>query len=212
MERASGTAQSRALCAVGAALLALAAAYVVRVTGGGLWTTTLLYGGAMLGIPVACALRDPAADPPGLRGRPGCGLAFLLSIATLPAFVLVAGLLGRPAQPLPALVDLGAIAFLQLFAVALPEEILFRAFLQRRLAAWRAAVGGGARNILGCRVGLEVPAAALLFALFHLPARGVAGLATFFPGLLFGWSYARTGNVWAGALYHAACNLVARWA
>jgi len=197
---------------VGAALVALAAAFGVPLAGGGFWTTTLLYGGTILGIPVACALLDPAGDPPGLRGRADFRLALLLALATLPAFVIVVRLLGSAPPPLPTLVDFGAIASLQMFAVALPEEVFFRGFVQRRLAAWRAGVGGGARSFLGGTVGVELPATALLFALFHLPARGIAGLATFFPGLLFGWAYARSGNVWAGALFHAACNLAARWA
>ena len=47
---------------------------------------------------------------------------------------------------------------------------------------------------------------ALLFAIAHLFRLGPIGLLTFFPGLVFGWAFARTGRIWAGTLYHGLCN------
>jgi membrane protease YdiL (CAAX protease family) len=33
-------------------------------------------------------------------------------------------------------------------------------------------------------------------------------LTRFFPGLVFGWMYARTRSILAGTIFHAACNLI----
>jgi membrane protease YdiL (CAAX protease family) len=89
-----------------------------------------------------------------------------------------------------------------LVVVALPEEFFFRGFVQGRLAeVWSS------RKILGAPVGPVVLASAL-FALCHLVMQAnPATLFVFFPGLLFGWLRARTGSLFAGTLFHAACNI-----
>ena len=33
-------------------------------------------------------------------------------------------------------------------------------------------------------------------------------LTRFFPGLVFGWMFARTRSILAGTIFHAACNLI----
>jgi len=33
-------------------------------------------------------------------------------------------------------------------------------------------------------------------------------LSRFFPGLAFGWMYARTRSILASTIFHAACNLI----
>ncbi|MFH1357919.1 MAG: CPBP family glutamic-type intramembrane protease, partial [bacterium] len=33
----------------------------------------------------------------------------------------------------------------------------------------------------------------------------------FFPALIFGWLKQKTKTIWAGTLFHAACNLFAYW-
>ena len=49
----------------------------------------------------------------------------------------------------------------------------------------------------------------LMFALIHLPKHGdPRALATFFPGLLFGWLRSSTGSILAPTLTHAASNLL----
>lgn len=83
------------------------------------------------------------------------------------------------------------------------EEWFFRGWIQERLSGPpRRALG--ALGVLGAPVGREVPLAALAFALCHLPQAGPArALATFAPGLVFGWCRARTGSIWSAIAVHA---------
>lgn len=96
---------------------------------------------------------------------------------------------------------------LQVLMVALPEEWFYRGYLQAQLeASWPAPQW----RILGASLGWGWLLGSALFALGHLvldprPAR----LLVFFPSLLFGWMRARTGSVIPGALFHAACNVLA---
>jgi hypothetical protein len=89
--------------------------------------------------------------------------------------------------------------------VALPEEWFFRGYLQTRLdqrlgTRWR---------VLGVDIGPGLLWSALLFALLHpILIPGVHRLLVFFPALLFGWLRARTGNIGASVVVHAACNLL----
>lgn len=95
----------------------------------------------------------------------------------------------------------------QLFVVALPEELFFRGFLhgflERRFPPKRRILGGG--------VGLALVLSATAFALVHLPRYGdPRALATFVPGLLFGWMRSATGSIFASTLTHAGSNIIAR--
>lgn len=95
----------------------------------------------------------------------------------------------------------------QLLVVALPEELFFRGFLlgllERRFPPRRRWLGGG--------VGLALVLSSLAFALIHLPKDGDPRvLATFFPGLLFGWMRASTGSILAPTLAHGASNILVR--
>lgn len=95
----------------------------------------------------------------------------------------------------------------QLVVVALPEELFFRGFLlgllERRFPPRRRWLGGG--------VGLALVLSALAFALIHLPKDGdPRALATFFPGLLFGWMRSATGSILASTLTHAGSNILIR--
>jgi membrane protease YdiL (CAAX protease family) len=89
--------------------------------------------------------------------------------------------------------------------VALPEELFFRGYLQGRLEeAWPPE-----RTVLGARVGWAWLVVALLFALGHyLVSFEPQMLTRFFPGLVFGWMFARTRSILAGTLFHATCNLL----
>ena len=93
----------------------------------------------------------------------------------------------------------------QLIVVALPEELFFRGYLQTRLEEafpprfrlWGAPVGGA------------WVATAAVFALGHFFVTFEPQMLTrFFPGLVFGWMYARTRSILAGTLFHASCNLL----
>jgi membrane protease YdiL (CAAX protease family) len=102
--------------------------------------------------------------------------------------------------------ELASYVVSQLLVVALPEEALFRGYLQGRLedAERRRA------RLLGVQV---APRAfllqAVLFALIHVAVdHNPARLAVFFPALLFGWVRARRGGVGAAIVLHAASNLL----
>jgi membrane protease YdiL (CAAX protease family) len=96
----------------------------------------------------------------------------------------------------------------QLIVVALPEELFFRGFLlgllEKRFPPKRRILGGG--------VGWALVISAAMFALIHLPKDGdPRALATFFPGLLFGWMRSSTGSIMASTLTHAGSNILIRF-
>ena len=93
----------------------------------------------------------------------------------------------------------------EVFAVALPEEVFHRGYLMSALEErWPAQ-----RTILGAPLGWAAVLASVLFAVGHLVGMAeVARLATFFPSLVFSWLWRRSGSLWAPALFHAAANLL----
>lgn len=95
----------------------------------------------------------------------------------------------------------------QWLVVGLPEELFFRGFLMKKLEARfppkRRWLGGG--------IGWALVLSAAAFALIHLPKDGdPRALATFFPGLLFGWMRSATGSILASTITHGASNILAR--
>jgi CAAX protease family protein len=95
----------------------------------------------------------------------------------------------------------------QWLVVGLPEELFFRGFLlqklEERFPPRRRLWGGG--------VGKALVLSALAFALIHLPKEGdPRALATFFPGLLFGWMRSATGSILASTITHGCSNILAR--
>ncbi|MEO7095972.1 MAG: type II CAAX endopeptidase family protein [Polyangiales bacterium] len=116
------------------------------------------------------------------------------------------GLAGLHAPTLTA--KLAEFCAVQLVVVALPEELFFRGFLlgllETRFPPKRRILGGG--------VGLALVISAGMFALIHLPKDGdPRALATFFPGLLFGWMRSSTGSIMASTLTHAGSNILIRF-
>jgi membrane protease YdiL (CAAX protease family) len=98
-------------------------------------------------------------------------------------------------------------AAVQLVVVALPEELFFRGvllgLLEQRFPPARRVLGGG--------IGLALVLSSLAFAMIHLPKDGdPRALATFFPGLLFGWMRSATGSILAPTITHAASNILVR--
>jgi hypothetical protein len=93
----------------------------------------------------------------------------------------------------------------QLVVIALPEELFFRGYVQGRLEeAWPPT-----RNLLGARVGVAWIVTAALFGLGHFLVTFEPQMLTrFFPGLVFGWMFARTRSILPGTIFHAACNLI----
>jgi membrane protease YdiL (CAAX protease family) len=174
--------------------------------------------------------REYDYEAAGLRAEPiGLNLALvgLASLLSFPAFVAGFFLFWGRVCPDPALAALfvgncrawlgwsggqlhlpnGFLVFAlsQLVVVAIPEELFFRGYLLARLEA----VWPPRRRLLGAPVGRALLVSSGLFALGHLvvtphPQR----LAVFFPALLFGWMWARTRSIAAGAAFHALCNIV----
>ena len=97
-------------------------------------------------------------------------------------------------------------ALTQLFAVALPEEVFYRGYLQSALdEAWPPRF-----RVFGALVGPSLLVTSALFALGHVATEFHPNrLGVFFPALLFGWLRARTGGIGAAVVFHALCNLFA---
>ena len=91
----------------------------------------------------------------------------------------------------------------QFLVIALPEELFYRGWMQ---TAW--ARRGPERRLLGAGVGPGFLATQALFAVGHLVTLQPWRLLTFFPGLLFGWVRARSGDVVAPVVVHALSNLL----
>ncbi len=94
----------------------------------------------------------------------------------------------------------------QFAVVALPEELFFRGLLftllEQRFPPKRRFLGGG--------IGLALVLSAAAFAIVHLPRQGgdPRALATFFPGLLFGWMRSATGSILASTITHGFSNIL----
>jgi hypothetical protein len=141
--------------------------------------------------------------------RRDLGIAVILGIATVVPFAIGHHLWQtllfhrRWAPRLPS--GLLESALTQVLVVALPEELFFRGYLQRRMELlWPAA-----RRIFGAPFGLAIVSASAVFALAHFageyrPDR----LGPFFPALVFGLLRTRTGSLVAPIAYHAICNLI----
>lgn len=113
--------------------------------------------------------------------------------------------LGTPAFALRLPEALPLTLALQLLVVALPEELFYRGWLQ---TAWARLAPERGVTLLGARLGHGFLATQALFAAGHLVSGQPWRLATFFPGLLFGWLRARTGSVVAPVVVHALSNLL----
>lgn len=138
------------------------------------------------------------------------GMTWAVAAIVFPPFVLGFWLWNRPSHAFDWSAnfdDLPSFTLTQIVLTALPEEALFRGYVQSRLhQAFEPR-----RAFLGVRVhpGVLVAQAAL-FALVHLAIEPhPAKLATFFPGLLFGWLRAWRGGIGAALLFHAMSNLIA---
>lgn len=143
-----------------------------------------------------------------------CGQALLSHLVPRGMCDRYGHLAGLHLPPLTLLAPDGAstmsaeFAAVQLVVVALPEELFFRGvllgLLEQRFPPKRRWLGGG--------VGLALVLSSLAFAMIHLPKDGdPRALATFFPGLLFGWMRSATGSILAPTLTHGASNILIRF-
>ena len=150
------------------------------------------------------------ADEWGITLRPfslSLKMFFGCSALFLPAFALLYWFYRSWWFHLPLRIDVPQdwllLLLYHLLCVALPEEVFYRGYVQSRLnRAFPRTV-----NLLYARVGFGWLYTALLFALGHyIISLRPESLATFFPGLLFGWLRERTGSVAASTAFHALCN------
>jgi membrane protease YdiL (CAAX protease family) len=173
------------------------ASYGVPVLGGERgWADLAL--GAWQGL-LACAL----VFPPFVAAFIG----FTSLVPRLPAGLAAAlsPYLGAPAFAFRLPGSLALTIALQLLVVALPEELFYRGWMQ---TAWARLRPDRGFTVLGARLGHGFLTTQLLFAAGHLVSGQPWRLATFFPGLLFGWLRARTGSVVAPIVAHALSNLL----
>ena len=92
----------------------------------------------------------------------------------------------------------------QIFFVAIPEEFFYRGYFQTRLNE----VMERRFLIFGVPMGWGSVWASLFFAFGHtIVLFQWWHFATFFPGLVFAWLREKTGDVMAGAVFHAICNV-----
>lgn len=130
----------------------------------------------------------------------------LVRAACVHAPHLVPGSCFRATHPLWRLPpNLALDAAAQLIVIALPEELFFRGYVQGRLEEALPPT----RKLFGARVGWAWIIGAALFGLGHFLVTFEPQMLTrFFPGLVFGWMFARTRSILAGTIFHAACNLI----
>lgn len=88
---------------------------------------------------------------------------------------------------------------LQIFVVAMPEEIFYRGFLQNAL-------------LKRFSIFQSIVITNIFFALSHLftgfnPMR----ILTFFPGLVFSWLAHKNKSLFSAILFHALCNLLGQF-
>lgn len=103
---------------------------------------------------------------------------------------------------------LAKIFLFNLVAIAIPEEIFYRGYLQYQLNR----VWGRPWRFLGTPIGKSLLITSVLFALSHsLIQLEWWHFAIFFPALVFGWLREKTGAVTAGALFHALSNVYSYW-
>ena len=90
-------------------------------------------------------------------------------------------------------------------AVALPEELFYRGYLQPSLEErWSPR-----RSYFGVKLGLAAVVSAALFALGHyLGEYNPIRFGPFFPALIFAWLRNRRGSVWGAVLFHALANIL----
>lgn len=94
---------------------------------------------------------------------------------------------------------------IQVIAIALPEEYFFRGFIQPTL---QPHLGKIRIPLFKLHISWAIIVASALFAIVHLvvipaPFR----LAVFFPGIIFGFMYERSGSLTQPILFHAGSNV-----
>lgn len=91
-----------------------------------------------------------------------------------------------------------------LLGIGVAEEFFFRAYMQSEFdKVWVPRW-----SLFGARWGPGLLLANALFAFCHVFSGGPVRLIVFFPGLLYGWLWARTGSLVVPAFYHGLSNVL----
>ncbi len=92
----------------------------------------------------------------------------------------------------------------QFLYVAVAEEVYFRGYFQGNILVLAGRLKEGRYGLWGYS---SIVLSALCFAVAHVAVRGQIGAAaTFVPGLLLGWLFARTRSLVAPILFHGLAN------
>jgi len=181
-----------------AAYAAVIAVIIISKAAIGREYALLLSAGVMLWVPF---LLDRGAadvlrfDPRGLLRGATISLAVLFSY--LVCLYLVSTYLGKTVkftEPTALLV------LTHIVAIAFPEEFFFRGYLQRTL-------GGGWGAILAASALFSL-AHLLVICLFSGGGNCAQNALTFFPSLVMGYLYMRTGTIWSSVFFHSAANII----
>ena len=180
------------------AYVAVMAAIIISRAAIGQEYALLLSAGFLLWVPFLLDRRTADVfrfDPRRLLRGAGISIAVLFSYVV--CLYLLSDYLGKTVK----FVEPTALfALTHLVAIAFPEEFFFRGYLQRTL-------GGGWGAVI---------AASALFALAHLLVICIfsgggycaQNALTFFPSLVMGYLYMRTGTIWSSVFFHFAANIV----
>lgn len=180
------------------AYAAVIAAIIVSRTAISREYALLLSAAVMLWVPFLLDRHSANVLKFELRGLlRGAGISIAVLFLYLACLYLLSSYLGKTVkflEPVPLFM------LMHLVAIAFPEEFFFRGYIQRTL-------GGGWSAII---------AASVLFALAHIlvicvfAGGGVCGqnALTFFPSLVMGYLYMRTGTIWSSVFFHFAANIV----
>jgi membrane protease YdiL (CAAX protease family) len=166
-----------------------------------------------IAIPLVAAilLNLPVSELGIVFRRPLCSLKLygLACLIFLPAFVVGYFLLAHfyweariVVRFPPGLPGEAAVQFLYL---ALPEEFLFRGYLQKRLVRVLPRV----YKVIGFELPLAGIICAGIFAAAHVVYdASLFRILVFFPALVFAWLRHRTDSLLAPVLFHGTCNIV----
>lgn len=129
-------------------------------------------------------------------------MGVLISLGVLAVYFLVLFIYSLISGKYPGIRETGYSFFLiQLILVAIPEEVFFRGYLQKEF-------GNNYRAII---------LVSLLFAIAHLliVCATSGGLSvciqnglTFFPSLVMGYLYMKTGTLWSSIFFHFCANIL----
>ncbi|MCY3986652.1 MAG: CPBP family intramembrane metalloprotease [Candidatus Dadabacteria bacterium] len=180
------------------AYVGVIATIIISKTAIGSEYALLLSAGLMLWVPflldhgTAEVLRF---DPKKLLQNTWISLAVLFSY--LVCMYLVAAYMGKTVR----FIEPSALLVLtHLVAIAFPEEFFFRGYIQRELGGgWGAVIAASA---------LFAAAHFLVICVFSSGNYCGQNTLTFFPSLVMGYLYMKTGTIWSSVFFHFAANII----